>query len=237
MPEKPNKTETPAYKSGKPLAIPIQILLALTCIGSVLIIFFDLGGVIATLPSNTQKPDSSSILEGAQLLIDTVEGIGAIAFLSCAVFFLVWIRRLRRNLQYFGINDLITKNWHCTWGFAIPILCLFKPYRAIQEIWRASSLTSLSERWQSHSGTALISWWWGFWLIMNATARISDKIKTVDAQGHIDIPAYTVYFTASAINEVLTFVAAVLAFIVVTKLTNKQEMMYKTLPAQNEVPE
>lgn len=237
MAENSIKSGVPAYKSAARLALVIQILLVITSLTSMLTLFFDFGGLIASLPSSVQKPDSQSLLKDAQLVIESLEFCEAIVFLSCGVCFLIWACRLRRNLQYFGITDLHTKAWHCTWGFVIPFLAIVLPYRSLQEIGRASSVTDVNDHWQNHKGSPLISWWWGFWLFMNGTARISERIKTVDAQGNVDVRAFTSYFVASGVNESLTVIAAILAIFVVRKLTSKQELMYKNLPAQSPISE
>jgi len=92
---------------------------------------------------------------------------GIVSFIQMAVFliscFLVlrWFYRAYGNLRGLGARSLtFTPAWVVGWYF-IPVLNLWKPYRAMRELWLVSH-NPHDWRWASPAG--LVPLWWGAWL-------------------------------------------------------------------------
>lgn len=97
-----------------------------------------------------------------------------ISVLASLVTFLIWVYAAHANLHALGYRDIeFTPGWAVGWFF-VPLLNLFKPYQVVSEIWRGSDPASLLKA--IPSGTALISWWWGFRVCSGILERVSQAI-------------------------------------------------------------
>jgi hypothetical protein len=99
---------------------------------------------------------------------------GFIGILYMAVFivsgFLIlrWIYRVNYNARQLGAENMeFTPGWSIGYYF-IPILTLWKPYQAMNEIWKASK-SPLD--WSTQSTSILLPIWWTIWLISSALGQ------------------------------------------------------------------
>ncbi len=83
-------------------------------------------------------------------LVGLISLIGVV-LLGTVVAFLIWLNRAAHNARvlYPGAFFSITPGWAVTWWF-VPIAFLYKPYRAVQELWDAAR----------PGGAALVGVWW-----------------------------------------------------------------------------
>jgi len=136
-----------------------------------------------------------------------------VAFIVTGISFLKWIHRANSNCHGFGAQGMeFTPGWSVGYYF-IPFINLYKPYRAMKEIWKVSTNPA---NWQNENGSALLGWWWALWLISGflgqASFRMSmraDTISSLQASttvsilvGIIDIPLYLV--AVSLITSIYT---------------------------------
>jgi hypothetical protein len=85
------------------------------------------------------------------------------------IVFLVWVRRANYNARKLGANDLaFTPRWAII-CFFVPIICLYKPYHAIKEIWQASVNPSA---WRVQKRGAILPWWW-FLCVISGVSEIA----------------------------------------------------------------
>ena len=125
------------------------------------------------------------------------------AFIITGIAFLKWIHRANKNCYGFGAQGMkFTPGWSIGYYF-IPILNLYKPYRAMKEIWKVSTNPT---NWQNENGSALLGWWWALWLLSGfleqALLRMSMRADSISLlqtsttvsmlSGIIDIPLYIV---------------------------------------------
>ncbi len=106
-----------------------------------------------------------------QMLVTAVSGI----------LILVWIYRANARARQRGaLNLRFTPGWSIGWYF-IPIANLWKPFQAMNEIWRASTDP---ENWASKPASLILSWWWFFWIVSgmagNASFRLSLRAKEIE---------------------------------------------------------
>jgi Domain of unknown function (DUF4328) len=161
-------------------------------------------------------PDASSRIEAA------FQSLWFIA-LSCMILFGVWIVRSGKNAWLFaGLNRATwragslsspkfledTPGWAVGWYF-IPIASLWKPYVAMRDIVRASTLESGLPGW-------LLPFWWTLWILSQFTGHGSVRIGTgwadwVSAEDFV-------YWLSGAGIEIALHTVAILLVLGVTRL-------------------
>nr|WP_298144789.1 DUF4328 domain-containing protein [uncultured Pseudomonas sp.] len=138
---------------------------------------------------------------------DARQAIIAMVYLAVSIVsgivILKWIYRANYNARQLGAKGMeFTPGWSIGWYF-IPVATLWKPYQAMKEIWKASSDPG---NWKEAKVSAILPWWWFFWLATNfigqAVFRISLSAK--------DIPELQ---TANILYQISDVAAIFLAFI------------------------
>jgi hypothetical protein len=130
-------------------------------------------------------------------------GFAAIAFvavlLATVVVFIVWMWRSAQNNELLGrIRPRYTPGWSIG-GWFIPIGNLWIPVRIMHDLWQGSDPeTGNNHDWRGLRRTALIGWWWGFYLV----SRV---------------------LPFSPVGVVCSIPAAILAIVVVRQITDRQE--------------
>lgn len=121
-------------------------------------------------------------------------GLGVIGSLVLgAIFFGMWMARAaHRALGHTGFE--ITPGFGVG-SFFIPIMNLWKPYQAMQDIWRAS-LANRNDSWLSTPTGDLVKGWWGAWLLAGFAGRAA---SASEALGAVDIVVSLLLFVAAAL--------------------------------------
>jgi len=89
------------------------------------------------------------------------------AFVATAVVFSMFLHRCCGNAHALGAEGMeFTPGWTVGWFF-IPIMNLFKPYQAVQEIHRATDPEAGPYDWHQRAVPAVFGWWWALWLVSN----------------------------------------------------------------------
>lgn len=135
--------------------------------------------------------------------------------LAAAICFLVWTYRLAKNLRAFGVEGLrFTPAWAVGYFF-VPILSFYRPYQAFREIWRASDpapVGRVGQDWQRVKPPSLLLGWWTAWIVSNAFGGVI--FRALDMAGN---------YRFDAVVLVLNTLSALLAILVVRRLTERQE--------------
>ena len=98
----------------------------------------------------------------------TVTIIRFIIYIISGILILKWIYRANYNARQIGASGMLfTPGWSIGWYF-IPIACLWKPYQAMKEIWKASSNP---QNWENVPVPSLLPWWWFFWIVSGVFAK------------------------------------------------------------------
>jgi hypothetical protein len=132
--------------------------------------------------------------------------------LATAIFYLVWFLRVRVNAEVFNPFGHTMKRGWAGWGWFVPIVSLWFPRRIMLDIWDASSPAG------TRASHALVNAWWTAWLIALFTSR--NDFSTFDHADTTDEIRSGV--VQVLVSDVIDIAAAVLAILVVLRLTRMQ---------------
>ena len=85
----------------------------------------------------------------------------------------VWLYRASANAHALAGGLTISPAWAVGWYF-VPVANLWKPYQAVAEIWRASTI---SEAWQTVTVPRMLLVWWIVWLANRALEILPPYIQ------------------------------------------------------------
>ena len=86
-------------------------------------------------------------------------GLFILVFIVAGILYCLWVYRAYKNLRALGhLQTDFTPGWAVGWFF-VPVVNLWKPFQAVQEIWVKSDPSEFSR------GSGLIAFWWVCFLI------------------------------------------------------------------------
>lgn len=154
--------------------------------------------------------------------------LGLVVYIISIVTFIQWFRRAYFNLHT-QVNNLTYKEGWAAGSWFVPILCLFRPYQIMVELYERTSqlLTSNGIKAVRSLETQFLGLWWGLWilngLLGNYTLRTSIRNETVD-----DFLKGTFM---EMIGNVLTIVLAIIT-VKVIKDYSRNESLLVEIPKQ-----
>ena len=152
-----------------------------------------------------------------------------VALVGSAMAFCVWIYGASKNLYPLGVDhQRFSPRWAVGWWF-VPFMCLFRPYQVMSEIWRGSDPDVPSGDFAAldHArNSALMGWWWASWLISGWVGWIFLRLWM---SGSDTAEEWIAADRVSMVDDGLTFLAAVLAFLLVSQITRRQEEKHERL--------
>ena len=141
----------------------------------------------------------------------------ALVWIAAATAFLLWMHRAYRNLPALGAEGLGYSPRWAVGAFLVPILNLVHPYQVVRELWRESHLDPAAVG--DGVSRSLVRWWW----ILFVASALADPVfgrlaeaavGRLDAGGHLGL---------LVLGEMAEIAAAVLAIVIVTRVTRLQE--------------
>jgi hypothetical protein len=133
------------------------------------------------------------------------------------IFFGIWVVRVNRNVRALGATGLpITPGWAFGFYF-IPILCLWKPYQAMRDMWKASHDPA---QWQNVQSRATLAIWWSLAIFQGLLTSI---IIQIEFQKHsiIQLQDLTMVTMASHLVQVPAYLVM---FVLVGQVLDAQQM-------------
>ena len=130
--------------------------------------------------------------------------------------FCFWVYRANRDARELGASRMsFSPAWAVAVGF-VPVVNLIGPYRAVKEIYQASSRTDPAVSanhavWRAEPVPIVLPMWWGFWISSLAWNLV--PYTTLTASSAV---------WGQAILEVLRALAALLLMIVVRSIERRQ---------------
>lgn len=132
-------------------------------------------------------------------------------FLAFAIAsFCFWVYRANRDARVLGASGMsFSPGWAVAVGF-IPVVNLIGPYRAVKEIYQASS-SAADTAWRSEPVPIVVAMWWAAWIASLAWNLVPYATLTASS-----------VVWGQAILEVLRASAALLLIIVVRSIEHRQ---------------
>ncbi|MEU0025281.1 DUF4328 domain-containing protein [Streptomyces sp. NPDC006335] len=181
------------------------------------LLVYDVSGVLA----GGTAADVWDRSELADTLTDVTGAAQALLLVTCAVVFVVWLWRVRRNAEVFDPDGHHKARAWVIAGWVVPIASLWYPRRVVVDIWDASST---GDRPRGH---ALINVWWTLWLLTQTVGRVLyTAFEEADTSQEIHDS-----MTQMMVADGLDLVAALLAAAVVLRLTRMQDDKARQGPA------
>jgi len=158
-----------------------------------------------------------------------------VIFVITGIIFLKWIYRANVNCRGF-IDNLsrdetglirkripeFTPGWSIGYYF-VPFLNLYKPYKAMKEIF---AISENPKNWYNIKVTdKTLIYWWALWLITKSLSQLSFRLSLKAAT----IEALQNSTTVSIISEILALILSVVCINLVSKVFSKQEKLVKKI--------
>lgn len=149
--------------------------------------------------------------------------------------FIVWLRRLYRNLGPLGTRSLRFKPGWAVGGWFVPFLNLARPKSIVNDVWRASDPELPPEMIEPPEGArvpSFVNWWWGTLLASRAIYPNPNQVPEVAPT----IGEMVVDVQRVLVGDVLLVVAGVLAIVTVQRTTQRQEQRRARLAQDTGAP-
>ncbi|MGW3109962.1 DUF4328 domain-containing protein [Streptomyces sp. NPDC001091] len=137
----------------------------------------------------------------SDLAVAVVGGAQVALLVATAVVYLCWLWRVRHNADVFDGSSQSLGRWWAIAGWFVPIVNFWFPRRIVVEAWDASAPQGRP------AGHALVNLWWTLWV----ARLLADRLL----RGEVGVGTL-------ALADSIDLVAAVLAAVVVLKLTRMQ---------------
>ena len=149
-----------------------------------------------------------------------------ILILSSALFF-YWFYRAYRNLAHLGALGLtFNPKWVVPYFF-IPVLCLWKPYEALKEIWKVSEPYRTSEgySWRSVKVSGILIFWWITFILSNimGTFFLTGSLNAESMEDWIKLDMQDIALSIAII------ISDTLLIYIIIKINSRQEMKNSNL--------
>lgn len=155
---------------------------------------------------------------------DALDAISGLSILALIPVFLVWFFKARRNAGLWG-PQRHGQGWSIGAWFT-PVVFLWFPYQILSDIWRASEPGTARRR----GPDAVANAWWACWILAWATGiSTTDRTMTRPDGTTNHTSGFHLQLGATVVSNVFTAAAAVLALLVVARVTRMQEARRPTL--------
>src|SRR3954470_4156136 len=152
-----------------------------------------------------------------------------IAYLFSAIFFVVWTYRAYKNITTLGAQRPRFGPGWAIGGWFVPIMSLWRPKQVVDDIWRASDpdapISQRPDQWHNRPTPGVLALWWALFIASTVAERLSAR-QPSDTIEHDRLA--TSYSLAAS---VLTIAAALVAVLVVTRVTARQRARAEAIGA------
>jgi hypothetical protein len=179
-----------------------------------------------------ERAATTGVTDSELARTDVRQGLIAIAQLAllaaACLFFVRWFHRAYANLEQLGAGSLRYGRRWAIGAWFVPILNFFRPKQIADDIWRASDPhRPPGEGWRDAKVPSLLSWWWGMFLLAGLLGNVAGS-GSYDPADISDMKTSAVkYLVADSVS----IIAAVLAILVVSRITERQEARASRLRA------
>jgi hypothetical protein len=187
-------------------------------------------------PGLTEIADAEDRVDQASIAI-------VVAYVVLGIFtFIPWFHRAYSNLPKLGVAHLRYGTGWAIGAWFIPIFNLFRPKQIANDIDRASAPDALvtTNAWHQRAPAALLHWWWGLFLLSGFLANFAARAIINAANDQIFVHRQEALdaleqeragFALDAFASVVAIVAAVLAILVIRRISAHQDAVIDRLEA------
>lgn len=217
------------FVSGKTKAM---ITVGLLIIGIVISVIGIILGFYLTVfqPQGAYLGEIDSSEVGLGTFIMGLQGLTLVSKLPVtiltAIFFLIWLHRVTKNLDALDAVGDYSPSWAVGWWF-IPFANFVVPYKVVKDVWEKSdpNIKEETDYWHSFNPGLLFGGWWAFWLLSRFVGRAADtyanKLETTDQ--------WFVLTKIIMVFDFLSIIAGVLCILIVLGIDKRQEARSKGL--------
>lgn len=181
---------------------------------------YTLANVVEAGLAFAAKSSYSDALDRGQSTVDMITpyDVFGIAWLpvSLAAYVVtsLWMFRMRTNVDQLRPDMQHARKRGWAWGCWIcPVVSLWFPYQYVRDLLR---------RHRDDSGPSVLGWWWGLFLASLAIEQILSRISYYDESGEVSLDSFGTIAGMQVVSAVITLVAFILWFRVVTRLRADQ---------------
>lgn len=186
------------------------------------------------------EPPSVSHTESVVDAVRAIHTISLLTYLVTTIAFLFWFYRAYRNLIRTGIHDVRYGTGWAVGGWFIPFFNLVRPKQVANDIWKGSvsAGTVGIARWREVQLSGLVNWWWGVWILGWLMVSLGNQGVT---RSRTDLFSYSTHalrdqrtgLWLTEIGLVPLIAAAVLAILLVRRISRMQDEDFTAVPAWN----
>ncbi len=194
------------------------------CLVNVVAVFF--GYLELELLQGVRDGDfvTDESLEASDVRQGIVGVLQMAAYITSMVVFLNWFRRAYGNLHRIKSDYLDNSEMMTVWGFVIPIISLYKPYRIAKEIMTETQreLKRAVADYSQPPNYVIIRLWWVLFLITNYIGRYA--IKSFFKADTIDqlISSSQAYIVSDSVD----IFAAVVTILMIKAIAEKECLLF-----------
>ena len=203
----------------------------------VLMVLISLWSTVVTIALLNQMLDGVPVTADQIIANDerqsTVSGWYSLCYIATITPFLIWIYRASRNLHSLGaLNQTVSPTAAVLWWF-VPIACFYKPYQAMNEIWKGSTPRSKYDwplPWRETATPPLLRFWWATWIVAFGIALYRLWAAGSGNIDSIDDLLFNNYLLIG--SHCLMLVASTLFYLVVRGVTRNQDRQNRLMSSR-----
>ena len=144
-----------------------------------------------------------------------------LAFIITGIVWLVWLHKAYSNLGLAGTKkSRFTAGWAVGYWF-VPFVNLVRPYQIVVDLWLRSDQLNTRESVMSLPRPAVISWWWGVYLVSAFGGRLFTSLAR-EARSVDELINVT---DVGMLVDAIGIVSALLAVTVVRGVDQRQQRL------------
>jgi Domain of unknown function (DUF4328)/Ankyrin repeats (3 copies) len=190
-------------------------------------------GVLNDIRSGVTTTDQSTIStlefwgDFAKVIFLTTIGVG-LALLR-------WLNACYRYAKETLMTTGFAQEGWKTWGWIVPFMNLFKPYKVINEIYKVGAIDYLGgDEWKKSSGSGMLLFWWVFWVITHMVMwGIGKQALKSTFRDDLTLNQIIGMYYGNATVCVISLIVAALWFVVAGSLTRR--LLSRSVPVVSSV--
>ncbi len=211
---------TPPYQRPGGLGLALQIMFALWVLVAAALLAWSLAlhDFVGGLLRSPLGVDVEA-LEAALRRANAITIVELVSSVITGGVFIAWTRRVYSNLPALGARGLKHSRGWAVGGWFVPFLNLVRPKQIIDatfQVTHPNHTLEAGDAWRHISVSPLVHWWWGLFIAMRVLPA------AFDAGAAPSMNALRTQALAMAAASALEMAAAVIAFLLVTRITTNQ---------------